>query len=97
MLHPGIHDLARIRQPYAAAATLKELHPQGSLQPLHLAGQGRLGNIQPLGRMADITFLHDGIEGTHILDFHWRSPLPLYMNLLSYISITLSYVTYNLT
>ena len=75
MLYPGIQKLPRIRKPYPPAAPLKKLHPQAGLQLLHLTAQGRLGNTQPDSRMADISFLNNGIKSLHILYFHIVPPL----------------------
>ena len=70
MLDPGIEHTPRIREADAAAAALEELHAQSRLQPLHLAGERRLREVQPLCGMADVAFLYNSVKSTHIFYFH---------------------------
>ena len=72
MLHPRVEAAARFCQADAAAAPLKELHPQPLFKALHLPGQCRLRDIEAQRRMTDIPFLHHRIEGLHIFNFHTR-------------------------
>ena len=95
VLDARVEHAPRIRQADAPATALEELHAERSLQPLHLARERRLRNVEALCRMTDVALFHDGIECPHILDFHSDlsfRPEPSIANIhTSYISFLLLY------
>ena len=70
MLDARVKHAPRVRQADAAAAALEELHAELRLEPLHLARERRLRDIEPLRRVADVPFLYNGVKRAHILDLH---------------------------
>ena len=73
-LRPFAKEIPLLCQPDAEAAADKELFPQLALQILELLGQGRLGDVKPLGGAGNAALPGHGKKISQNTDLHKTPP-----------------------
>jgi hypothetical protein len=68
---------ARLRQPHGALVALEQLRAQFRFQRLDLLAQGRLADMQALGRAREVQLFGDGDKVTQVAQFHIRPVIVL--------------------
>ena len=63
-------DVAFRRESHLLSGAVKERRPELCLEQTNLLRKRRLGHSEPFGRAAEMEFLGDGDEVSHLTEFH---------------------------